>query len=391
MALQIKSKLSSIRKKITSSALFILYALIMLEGILMATPFALYLYSFYFPFLEVLQQSILTAWISSFFMRHVVVETNSIFLEIIGRLWLLFPIGLIGFFVFAFQIYWAKFRRKGMVNNFVYSYIRHPQYLFFMMAGLGVLFTWPRMMMLILFTSMSIFYFYLAKFEESKMTDKHPEYLEYMKKTSMFIPGNSGGKLFKLLLVWIPNQIAAQLIAVVFIITIIFGGAIGLRNLTIANISTTQLPDKHILAVSIYPHTEQYLRDVIHKTMAYDTVKKALSGQGNVSFISHIMPANYGMLAHFTEIDREKFKKRLLNNKLSIRERVWGRESDKVKVAFAKVDKPGKESVPLNEIMDMSSRMTPVLVADLDLTTGEVFYVTLNSKSQYGITPQPMF
>jgi hypothetical protein len=97
------------------------------------------------------------------------------------------------------------------------------------------------------------------------------------------------------------------------------------------------------------------------------------------------------MLAHFTEIDREKFKKRLLNNKLSIRDRIWGTESDKIKVAFAKIDKPGKESVPLNEIMDMSARMTPVLVADLDLTTGEVFNVTLNSKSHYGITPQPMF
>jgi protein-S-isoprenylcysteine O-methyltransferase Ste14 len=391
MVLQIKNKLSSIRKKITSSAVLILYVVIMLEGILMATPFALYLYSFYFPFLEVLQQSILTAWISSFFLRHVVVETNSTFLEIIGRLWLLFPIGLIGFFVFAFQVYWAKFRRKGMVSNFVYKFIRHPQYLFFMMAGLGVLFTWPRMMMLILFTIMSIFYFYLARFEESKMTALHPEYLEYMKKTAMFIPGDPGGKLFKLLFGWIPNKTVAQLIAIVFVITIIFGGAIGLRNLTIANISSTQLPDDHTLAVSVYPHTEQYLRNVIHQTMASNSVKEALSGQGNVSFISHIMPGNYGMLAHFTEIDREKFKKRLLNNKLSIRDRIWGTESDKVKVAFAKIDKPGKESVPLNEIMDMSARMIPVLVADLDLTTGEVFNVTLNSKSHYGITPQPMF
>jgi protein-S-isoprenylcysteine O-methyltransferase Ste14 len=391
MVLQIKNKLSSIRKKITSSAVLILYVVIMLEGILMATPFALYLYSFYFPFLEVLQQSILTAWISSFFLRHVVVETNSTFLEIIGRLWLLFPIGLIGFFVFAFQVYWAKFRRKGMVSNFVYKFIRHPQYLFFMMAGLGVLFTWPRMMMLILFTIMSIFYFYLARFEESKMTAQHPEYLEYMKKTAMFIPGDPGGKLFKLLFGWIPNKTVAQLIAIVFVITIIFGGAIGLRNLTIANISSTQLPDDHTLAVSVYPHTEQYLRNVIHQTMASNSVKEALSGQGNVSFISHIMPGNYGMLAHFTEIDREKFKKRLLNNKLSIRDRIWGTESDKVKVAFAKIDKPGKESVPLNEIMDMSARMIPVLVADLDLTTGEVFNVTLNSKSHYGITPQPMF
>jgi len=321
----------------------------------------------------------------------VVVETNSTFLEIIGRLWLLFPIGLIGFFLFAFQVYWAKFRRKGMVNNFVYTYIRHPQYLFFMLAGLGVLFTWPRMMMLILFTIMSIFYFYLAKFEESKMTAKHPEYLEYMKKTAMFIPGNPGGILFKLLFGWIPNQIVAQLIAIVFIITLIFGGAIGIRNLTIDNISITKIPDKRTLAISIYPHTEQYLRDVIYKTMAYNSVKKALSGQGNVSFISHIMPGNYGMLAHFTEVNREKFRKQMLNNELSIRDRIWGTESDKIKVTFARIDKPGKTYVPLNEIMDMSARMTPVLVADLDLTTGEVFNVNLNSKNQYGITPQPMF
>jgi hypothetical protein len=86
MVLQIKTKLSSIINKVASCAIFVLYAVIMLEGILMATPFALYLYSVYFPFLEILQQSILTAWISSFFFRDVVVETNSTFLEIIGRL-----------------------------------------------------------------------------------------------------------------------------------------------------------------------------------------------------------------------------------------------------------------------------------------------------------------
>jgi hypothetical protein len=103
------------------------------------------------------------------------------------------------------------------------------------------------------------------------------------------------------------------------------------------------------------------------------------------------MPSNYGMLGHFTEVNRQKFTRQLFTSDLSIRDRIWGTESDKVKVAFAKIDKPGKEFVPLNEIMDMSVRMIPVLVADLDLTTAEVFNVILNSKSQYGITPQPIF
>lgn len=378
-------------KKITSGTVYAIYALIMLEGILMATPFALYLYSFYFPFLEVVQQNTLTAWISSFFFRHVVLETNSPFLEFVGWIRILFPIGLIGFIVFAFQVYWAKFRQKGMVNSFVYRYIRHPQYLFLMLAGLGVLFTWPRMMMLILFVIMSIFYFYLARFEERKMLARHPKYQEYMNKTAMFIPGNPGGKLFKLLFGWIPNRIVARLSVIVLTIAIIFASAIGLRNLTIVNISATKIPDKRTLAISIYPHTERYLRDVIYKATAHESVENALSDQGNVSFLCHIMPSNYGMLAHFTEVNRQKFSRQLFSSKLSIRERIWGTESNKVKVAFARTNKPGKEFVPLNEIMDMSVRMVPVLLADLDLTSGEVSNVIQNSKNQYGMTPQPVF
>ena len=54
----------TIKNKITSRALFLFYALIMLEGILMATPFGLFLYSFYLPFLEVARQSVLTAWVA---------------------------------------------------------------------------------------------------------------------------------------------------------------------------------------------------------------------------------------------------------------------------------------------------------------------------------------
>ncbi|NQU80604.1 MAG: isoprenylcysteine carboxylmethyltransferase family protein [Bacteroidetes bacterium] len=382
-------------KKLASRVAYVFYGMIMLEGILMATPFGLFLYSFYLPFLEGVRQSVLTAWIAAFFLPHSVVATSSTLIEFLRWKGLyLFVIGLIGFFVFAIQVYWAKFRRKGMVKNFVYSYIRHPQYLFFMLSGVGLLFMWPRMMMLILFTMMSIFYFYLAKFEESKMQAKHPEYLEYMKKTAMFIPGNPGGKIFNLLFGWIPNQKVAQLIATVLVIILIFGGSIGLRNLTIANTSITKIPDKNIMAISIFPHTEQYLRDAVYKTMAYDSVQKALSEQGNISFTAHIMPSNYGMLGMFAEISEAELsakRQQLMNNLLNLKDWAWGTESDKVKVVFSKIDKPGKKFVPLNEIMDMSAKMTPVLVADLNLAAGEVINVTMTSTTHFGDVPQPIF
>jgi protein-S-isoprenylcysteine O-methyltransferase Ste14 len=379
-------------KKLTSGAILVLYALIMLEGLIMATPFGLFLYSFYLPFLEGVRQSDLTAWIAAFFLPHSVYATTSTFIEFIR--WkgpYLFFIGLAGFFVFAIQVYTAKFRRKGMVKNFVYSYIRHPQYLFFMMAGIGLLFMWPRMMMLILFTLMSIFYFYLAKFEESRMQAKHPEYTEYMKKTAMFIPGNPGGKLFNLLFGWIPNRIVAQLVAIAFIVIIIFSGAIGLRSLTAANISSAKIPDKNIMAISIFPHAESYLRDVVVKTMADESVQKALSEQGNVSFTAHIMPSNYGMLPMFAEMPEKAELEESRRKRSSLRERLWGTESDNVKVVFSKIDKPGKKFVPLNEIMEMSAKMTPVLVADLNIVTGEIINVTLTSTSGYGNVPQPIF
>jgi protein-S-isoprenylcysteine O-methyltransferase Ste14 len=394
MLLQIKTKLSSImttKKKLTSGAILVLYALIMMEGILMATPFGLFLYSFYRPFLEGVRQSVLTAWIAAFFLPHSVAVTSSTLIQFLMFSKLLFFIGLIGFFAFAIQVYWAKFRRKGVVKNAVYSYIRHPQYLFFMLSGVGLLFMWPRMMMLILFTIMSIFYFYLAKFEESRMQAKHPEYLEYMKKTAMFIPGNPGGKIFNLLFGWIPNQKVAQLIATLLVIIIIFGGAIGLRNLTIANISITKIPDKNIMVISIFPHTEQYLRDVAYKTMAYDSVQKALSEQGNVSFTAHILPSNYGMLGMFAEIHNKAELAESFRNRSSLKDWLWGTESDEVKVVISKIDKPGKKIVPLNEIMDMSAKMTPVLVADLNLATGEVINVTMTSTTHYGDVPQPIF
>jgi protein-S-isoprenylcysteine O-methyltransferase Ste14 len=382
------------KKKLTFGAILGLYALIMMEGILMATPFGLLLYSFYRPFLEGMRQSVLTAWVAAFFLPQSVYTTNSTLIEFVrwnGQY--LFYIGVVGFFLFVIQLYWAKFRRKGMVTNFIYSYIRHPQYLFFMLSGTGLLFIWPRMMMLILFTIMSIFYFYLAKFEESRMVAKDPEYLEYMKKTAMFIPGNPGGKIFDLLFGWIPNQKVAHLVTIVSIVIIIFGGAIGLRNLTIAKISTTKIPDKNIMAISIFPHNEQYLRDAVYKTIAYDSVQNALSEQGNVSFTAHILPSNYGMLGKFSEIDshtRQKLAKSF-RNRSSLKDWLWGKESDKVKVVFSKIDKPDKKFVPLNEIMDMSAKMTPVLVADLNLATGEVINVTLTSTTYYGDVPQPIF
>jgi hypothetical protein len=264
---------------------------------------------------------------------------------------------------------------------------------FFMLAGFGLLFIWPRMMMLVLFLTMSIFYFYLAKFEERRMQAEHPDYAAYMQRTAMFIPGNPGRKLFDLLFGWVPNRNLAQVMAVLSIVVVAFAGAIGLRQLTIANISVAELPGQRILAVSIYPHDAPYLRDAVSKALADDAVRGALDAQGKVSFTAHILPKNYGMLGKFVSINEHHEAEIIRNfrNRVSLKGFLWGTDSDDVKVVFSKIDKPGKPFVPLNEIMDMSAKMTPVLIVDLNLPTGVLTDLTMTDTTHYGDVPQPIF
>jgi hypothetical protein len=223
------------------------------------------------------------------------------------------------------------------------------------------------------------------------MQARYPAYSAYRQKTAMFIPGNPGGKIFHLLFGRIPNRKAAHLIAVVLVVALIFGGAVSLRNLTAAGISKTEIPAKNILAISIFPHSQTYLRDVVDRTTADETVQKTLSEQGHVSFTAHVLPHNYGMLGMFAEIPDTASYARSFRMRSSLRSWLWGTESDRVKVVLSKIDKPGETFVPLDEIMDMSAKMTPVLVADVNLAAGEVVKVTPTSTTHFGDVPQPIF
>ena len=59
----------------------VLYGLVMIEVIIMISPFAFYWYSLYAPTLQGLHRWRATAWLESFFLPHSVITTSS-FLEI---------------------------------------------------------------------------------------------------------------------------------------------------------------------------------------------------------------------------------------------------------------------------------------------------------------------
>jgi protein-S-isoprenylcysteine O-methyltransferase Ste14 len=176
-----------------------LYGLMMLEIILMASPFALYWYALYAPTLQGLQRWRATAWLEAFFLPHSVITTSPV-LEFLR--WQVgtycFSLGVIGFLVCAAQVYGAKLFRRGVVRSWVYSHIRHPQYLCLAIAAAGLLTMWPRIIILVLYAGMLVIYYFLARFEEKQMDTKYADYAEYRDRTAMFIPGNPGGSFSEL-------------------------------------------------------------------------------------------------------------------------------------------------------------------------------------------------
>jgi len=169
------------RGKIMHGSVAIFYLLIGLEIVIMVSPFAAYFYAGYGPLLNTLYAFPATAWLTGFFLPHAVVSESAVlnFVNGFGRT--LFSLGILTFLIGFLQIYAAKFRRKGVVTGILYRRIRHPQYLFLAISGLGLLLFWPRFFILILYVNMLFVYYLLARYEEQRMLEQHGDsYRAYM-------------------------------------------------------------------------------------------------------------------------------------------------------------------------------------------------------------------
>lgn len=395
---------SLIRRSVT-----FFYLLIGLEIVIMISPFAGYFYAGYGPLLDFLYSIKITAWLTGFFLPHAVVAKNTWLniLNALGRS--LFSFGFIAFLIGAVQIYAAKFRRKGIVSSMLYRWVRHPQYLFLAISGLGLLLFWPRFIILILYISMLFVYYILAKNEEHRMLQQHGDsYAAYMQRTAMFVPGEPGKKIFRVFFGWIKSPTLA--LAAGYGLTLFFAllAASGLRQYTISQISTIYLPDKQITAVSILPHSDQAIKDTLDVAYQDSLITRILSKyqqQGHKGFLVHLMPAHYMMqglfVTPFNSENRPKTRSSWRNVAGFIfpflsrhdHQEMMGKMNDKgIRLIFSQLTWPDGNYAPADKALNFLVKHLPLLKVDINLENNSVEQLEKTLKQNFwGQMPMPPF
>src|SRR5215470_1328469 len=369
-----------------SRILAVIYGLVMFEVIIMISPFAFYFYAAYGPTLKWLNRSAATAWLTGFLLPHAVFSTSP-FLEFLrwdlGRY--AFGLGLLAFFALAVQIYGSKLIGRRMVNTGVYRYVRHPQYLSLGLSAFGLFTMWPRTIIFLLLVGMLFAYYSLARIEERRMLALSPGYAEYMRSTGMFLPGNPGGYLFRLLFGGIHDRrLAARLAMILSACVIILAGA-GLRAYTVGHLSRfIDTPNTEI--ISVYSMAPEEMHRLVTLALSNSSVQKALEHERSATFVVHILPHDYGMIGMFADVGSHHMRPgniRLSGFKylagcllpfLDVHQRtdIMGSEGRQYRLVFSRVDSPDGRPVPLERIFELSAKMTPVCVAHVDSISGHV-------------------
>jgi protein-S-isoprenylcysteine O-methyltransferase Ste14 len=399
----------NLRGKIVRSSVTIFYLLIGLEIIIMISPFAAYFYAGYGPLLNALYAFPATAWLTGFFLPHAVVSKSDMlnFINGFGRT--LFTLGIIVFLIGASQIYTAKIRRKGVVTGILYRWIRHPQYLFLAIAGLGLLLFWPRFFILFLYVSMLFIYYLLARHEEMHMLAEHGEsYRVYMERTAMFLPGNPGAKIFCVLFGWSNSKGLSLGLAYIFTLVMFIVVAFGLRSYTISKTSIVKIPEKRLTAVSITPRSDESIQNIVDIAFQNNQLSASIENfrkQGHKGFMVHLMPVNYMMQGLFIQPDMSGMHRRPRRSFSAVigfmfpflgrrnHQEMMGLMSDgPMRLIFSQLTWPNGQYASAGEALAFTVKHLPLLRVDVDPRNSQVLNVDKTAPQNYwGQMPMPAF
>ena len=400
------------RSKILLAGTIAAYCLIGVEIIIMISPFAVYFYAVYGPILNFFGSSPYLSWTTEFFLPHMVFTHDPLIVGI-SYLQILLVIGLLLFFLAAIPLYYGRFTGKGVVQFSFYKKIRHPQYLFLAISGLGLLLYWPRFIILIMYVTMLFVYFLLARNEEWRMKQEVPgAYEQYMENTSMFLPGEPGGKIYQVLLGWLRPKWLGILVTYCFALVLSVSLAMGIRNYTVSKLQL--MPAEVAAFVPVFPRPAEEVNELYQLVVTSEKFQKALAEGEDVN-MAYIFPGDFFLTAIVTDENR-RFSEDIIARFPEVLE--WHEHKfdgglgrffrifhsffvtlgntetnfDVERIVFVRVENEQGELLPADELFTLGARRRPVLIVDVDLFDEKVLAVLSTSgEHKWGTMPMPSF
>lgn len=386
------------------------YLLIGLEVLFMITPFAIFFYSVYGPVLEWFASDPATAWLNEFFLPHMIFVDDPLLIGL-SYLQALFAIGMLLFLLGAIPLYYGRLFKKGVVNFGPYARIRHPQYLSLALSGFGLMLYWPRFLVLIFYVTMLFVYYLLARNEEWRMKREQPgSYQDYMDRTWMFLPGEPGGKLYRLAFGWIPSKGLGMLTLYLAILCLSVLTALGLRAYTLDRLPQTTSGDMHL--VSVYPRSADKLQQLYRQATESPEVRNFL--QNNRISLAYLMPGDFFLTGLLLE-EGPRFSEAKLKRYPHLRELGKGKHNgglvkffrlgykffqtigstrrvyDFERIIFTRTREIDGSPASPERAFAIGVIRNPALVVDIDFETGEIVSVqSVSGLHSWGKLPMPV-
>src|SRR5262249_38340189 len=246
------------------------------EMVFMASPFAVYFYNAYSPVLTWTESHSSLIWLTDFFVPHLSTPNSAWFGALVKLPRYLTLIGIASFFVHAVYLYWMKFVKRKVATTLLYRYVRHPQYLSIAVAGLGLVFLWPRFINLLLYFVMLIGYYALARAEEERVQNQQgDQYLLYKQRTAMFIPGRIGGRIVDAIFGWLPSPSMRNYVALILLLIGGLTASFFVRAASIKNLHHVLLPNALLVFLDEPPGASQSkIESEITRVLAGQTARR---------------------------------------------------------------------------------------------------------------------
>src|SRR6266511_4104357 len=263
------NRVSGTGRRIAARGAILLSFIVAFEIVIMISPFALFFYSVFNPFLMTIR--------------------------LLGSV--LFAVGLAAFLICAVQVYASKALKSGPASRGLYAVIRHPQYVALALSALGLAIMWPRFLTLVLLAVMLFLYYLLAKDEERRMLARYGDsYREYMKRTGRFLPRSvealwaAGAGAER------PLTAAKGMAILLVLVGVILGSGFGLREYTVDHLPLPAAGEIDVIGITAEDAAAgAQLLASVRRDPAVASRLQTASATSGARVLAYVIPVDYTM------------------------------------------------------------------------------------------------